>query len=210
MSHVVLLGDSIFDNAQYVPGGPAVIDQIKAALPEGWQATLLAVDGAMTRDVSRQLAKLPKDTTHLVLSAGGNDALMNSWVLNAKGLTAAQGFATLAKIQKEFRESYEKMLHEVLQRHYHLTLCSIYDSVPGLHPEAVTALAGFNDVILREAVLHKLPLLDLRVLCDEARDYSDVSPIEPSVIGGEKIVSRIVRILTGHNFHRDGSVIYGK
>jgi hypothetical protein len=43
MSHVVLLGDSIFDNARYVPGRPAVIEQVRQALPRPWQATLLAI-----------------------------------------------------------------------------------------------------------------------------------------------------------------------
>jgi hypothetical protein len=31
VSHVVLLGDSIFDNGRYVPGGPAVIDHLPGA-----------------------------------------------------------------------------------------------------------------------------------------------------------------------------------
>src|SRR4051812_3797588 len=42
MGHVVLLGDSIFDNAAYVGGRPAVIDQVRAGLPDGWHATLNA------------------------------------------------------------------------------------------------------------------------------------------------------------------------
>lgn len=33
MSHVVLLGDSIFDNAAYVAGGPDVIHQLRERLP---------------------------------------------------------------------------------------------------------------------------------------------------------------------------------
>ena len=38
--HLVLLGDSIIDNASYVPGRrPAVIDQVRSRLPEGWSAT---------------------------------------------------------------------------------------------------------------------------------------------------------------------------
>jgi hypothetical protein len=51
MNHVVLLGDSIFDNTAYVDGGPAVITQVQERLPPGWQATLLAVDGSITSDV---------------------------------------------------------------------------------------------------------------------------------------------------------------
>src|SRR5437763_7003051 len=81
MSHVVLLGDSIFDNAAYVPGRPPVVEQLRRALPAGWRATLLAVDGHTTADVAGQLARLPADATHLVVSVGGNDALGASAVL---------------------------------------------------------------------------------------------------------------------------------
>ena len=42
MSHLVLLGDSIFDNARYVPGGPAVIEQVRQSLPTGWRASSVA------------------------------------------------------------------------------------------------------------------------------------------------------------------------
>ena len=73
--HVVLLGDSIFDNAPYTNGGPDVISQVHGLLPPSWNATLLAVDGSMTGDVAGQLNRLPPDATDLVLSVGGNDAL---------------------------------------------------------------------------------------------------------------------------------------
>jgi hypothetical protein len=73
--HVVLLGDSVFDNAAYVAGGPDVVAQLRQSLPTGWQATLSAVDGAVATDVRGQLAQMPASATHLVISAGGNDAL---------------------------------------------------------------------------------------------------------------------------------------
>ena len=47
--HIVLLGDSIFDNACYVPGEMPVIEQVRAELPE-WQATMLAVDGDIVKE----------------------------------------------------------------------------------------------------------------------------------------------------------------
>jgi hypothetical protein len=60
--HLVLLSDSILDNAAYVPGRcPAVIDQVQGQLPVGWRATLLAVDGSVIDDVHRQLDPLPHD-----------------------------------------------------------------------------------------------------------------------------------------------------
>ena len=48
MKHVVLLGNSIFDNKRYVGDGPDVIDQLKADLPAGWTAILNALDGSTT------------------------------------------------------------------------------------------------------------------------------------------------------------------
>ena len=57
MKHVVLLGDSIFDNASYVPGKQPVIDQLRGQLPTSWEATLLAVDGDVTKDVLKQTSR---------------------------------------------------------------------------------------------------------------------------------------------------------
>src|SRR5262245_18935153 len=71
MSHVVLLGDSIFDNARYVPDHPAVIDQLRRGLSAGWKATLLAVDGSCLDHIPEQLGNIPDDATHLVVSVGG-------------------------------------------------------------------------------------------------------------------------------------------
>lgn len=75
MKHLALLGDSIFDNAAYVAGGPAVIDQVRGKLSAGWRASLLAVDGNVAGDVFAQIQRLPGDVTHMALSVGGNDAL---------------------------------------------------------------------------------------------------------------------------------------
>lgn len=71
-SHIVLLGDSIFDNAVYVPGKPSVHQQLETKIaPRGWRASLLAVDGNVILDVAeRQLKGLPKDATHLFVSVG--------------------------------------------------------------------------------------------------------------------------------------------
>ena len=74
--HLVLLGDSIFDNGPYVPTeNDTTSSQLRRALAKDWQVSLLAVDGHLTRDVERQLPELPADATHLIVSAGGNDAL---------------------------------------------------------------------------------------------------------------------------------------
>src|SRR5207248_443470 len=71
VGHIVLLGDSIFDNERYVPDRPPVIEQVRGSLPAGWKATLLAVDGAIAEDVPKALRHLSADASHLFVSAGG-------------------------------------------------------------------------------------------------------------------------------------------
>ena len=210
MNHVVLLGDSIFDNASYVPGGPPVIEQLRAALPRDWRATMLAVDGAVTSGVANQLRKVPDDATHLFVSVGGNDALRYGGMLEDVRRPAGEVFAALTEMQQTFRHGYRDMLRALTGRTKPAAVCTVYDAVPGLVSEAVTLLSLFNDVIVREAARERLPVLDLRLVCDEPRDYSSLSPIEPSEQGGAKIAQLIARAATGHNFGRRESIVYGK
>jgi hypothetical protein len=62
--HVVLLGDSIFDNKAYVGEDPDVIMQLREELPPGWKASLLAIDGDVMAGVHRQFCcRLPGNGT---------------------------------------------------------------------------------------------------------------------------------------------------
>jgi hypothetical protein len=203
MNHIVLLGDSIFDNAAYVSGGPDVIRQLRETLPGGWKATLLAVDGAVTGSVPRQLEQLPRDATHLVLSVGGNDALGYMHVLENASRSIADALNRLAAIGDEFERNYRTMLDAVAARALPLAICTIYDPRypdPRLQRLAVTGLTVFNDVIVRQAFARGLPLIDLRLACDEDADYAN--PIEPSSRGGAKIAAAIARLVTEHDFSR--------
>ncbi len=83
MNHIVLLGDSIFDNA-YVAGGPDVVRQERDILP-GWHATLQARDGALIAELAKQLQRVPADPSHLVVSVGGNEALGEAEVRRSQG-----------------------------------------------------------------------------------------------------------------------------
>ncbi|MFO0825090.1 MAG: SGNH/GDSL hydrolase family protein [Gemmataceae bacterium] len=200
MSHVVLLGDSIFDNAVYVPSRPPVIEQVRRGLPHGWKATLVAVDGHTVEDVRTQLGRVPADATHLVLSVGGNDALGASSVLRERAPTVGEALARIAEEAAKFRDEYVELLKHVLGLRKPTCVCTIYDAVPIIGPAERAALAGFNDVISRIAIAAGLPFLDLRVICNHADDFSPLSPIEPSVVGGAKIADAICRMLAGHDF----------
>jgi hypothetical protein len=208
MGHVVLLGDSIFDNARYVPDRPPVIEQVRRGLPAGWKATLGAVDGHTVEDVALQLPRVPADATHLVLSVGGNDALMASGLLPERASTVGAALARLAGTLGTFRTAYTAPLDRVLALGKPTALCTIYDSIPMLGDAERAALAGFNDVIARAAVRVGIPLIDLRVICDTPDDYSPLSAIEPSVTGGAKIANAICRLVAAHDFTKKGCAVY--
>ena len=199
MSHIVLLGDSIFDNGVYVPGQPDVVKQLRSALPGGWTATLCAVDGAVTRSVAGQLARIPLDATHLVISVGGNDALGESHLLSSGVRMVAEAVSLLAEAQERFARAYAEMLRSVLGMELPTAVCTIYDtpSTAPNHRVIRSALALFNDVITRAAFSEGLPLIDLRLICSEDEDYAN--PIEPSAKGGEKIAAAITRLVAGEH-----------
>ncbi len=208
MPRVVLLGDSIFDNAAYVAGGPAVVQQLRAGLPVGWEAILRAVDGAVTTDVPRQLQGLPHQST-LMVSIGSNDALGWSDILDQRVHASAEALNMLADIRDQFAADYQEILRAVLHEERLTALCIIYYPRfpdPVLQRLAVTALTIFNDCILTHAFAAGLPVLDLRLICHEDADYAN--PIEPSVHGGAKIAAAIIRLLAEHDFTRRRTEVY--
>lgn len=208
MNHVVLLGDSIFDNEHYVNGGFTVIDHLKNLLSPSWKATLLAKDGSTTREVVNQLRRLPSDTTHIIVSAGGNNALNQMSLLLEEVHTMADALSRFSAISQDFEQDYQLMLAAILERQKRVGLCTIY--YPGfpennLQQLSVAALTFFNDAIIRAAVTNGLPIIDLRMVCNEPQDYAN--PIEPSVSGGFKIAKVIYKMLLEDDFGCGKSVI---
>jgi lysophospholipase L1-like esterase len=207
--HVVLLGDSVFDNAAYVGDGPDVVAQLRGALPEGWRATLRAVDGSVAPGVARQTRGLPADATHLVVSAGGNDALGHAGLLEERAGSMAEALGRLAAAAGQFERDYRAMLREVLGAGLPAAVCTVYNPrfpEATLQRLAVAALTHFNDAILRAAFEAGLPVIDLRLVCDSDADYAN--PIEPSTRGGAKIARAIAGLVAGHDFARRRTEVF--
>ena len=210
MTHVVLLGDSVFDNAAYVGANELdVARQLEERLPRGWRATLGAVDGSVIRNVAAQAERLPAGASHLIVSVGGNDALRHAHILEESASSAAEVLSLLAQTGDAFEREYQLMLDGVLGRRLPAGVCTIYnprftDAV--MQRLAVTALCVFNDAIIRAATARGIPLLDLRLICSDDRDYAN--PIEPSAQGGAKIAAAISRLVTEHDFSRGRTEVF--
>lgn len=205
---IVLAGDSIFDNAAYVIGQACLTEQLSELVGQEDDVVMVAVDGHCVVDVKGQLEHLPERASHIFVSAGGNDALSNYQVLMDEFLSSFELLQRWSTIQSGFRTAYRNMLEAVTALNRHAAVCTIYDAVPGVEPEALTALSLFNDVIVSEAVATGLPIVDLRRICTNPDDYSDISTIEPSCCGGAKIAAALKRVVEEHDFSKRRSVIY--
>ena len=209
MKHVVLLGDSILDNAAYTDGGPDVAALLHLLMSASDFVTLLATDGDTTADVARQIKQMPAGATHLVLSVGGNDALMHSDFLMEEAGSVAEVLLKARALADAFGLAHRETLKLLAKTKLPLMVCTIYDcnfADPQTSQLVATALALFNEAIIRNAVEPGLPVIDLRLVCSEVEDYAN--EIEPSVRGGKKIARAIWRVLQEHNWENKLTAIY--
>ena len=208
MTHLILLGDSIFDNASYVGDNPDVIQQLWDKLPDNWNASLKAIDGSKINDVHAQL-ELPPDASHLILSVGGNNALSHLNILDLSVASSAEVFERLADISQQFEAQYQSLLTKIAKLDLPTVICTIYYPNHSQYinrKTAIAVLATFNDVIIRQAFQAGIPLIDLRLTCNEPQDYANA--IEPSAVGGAKIVNAIMNAVLEHNFHKPYSQVF--
>ncbi len=191
--HVVLLGDSSIDNGRYTRGEPDVAAHLRAMLPPGWRATLLARDGSTTLDFAPQVERVPRDASHLVVSLGGNDLLLVSDLLAKEVPSTGAALELFADRCQRFERSYREAVAPLLSLGRELTVCTVYE---GHFPEPQagltrTALRIFNDAILRFAFEAGLGAIEMRAVCTEGSDYAN--PIEPSGPGGRKIARAVAQ-----------------
>jgi hypothetical protein len=199
--NLVLLGDSIFDNAVYVdPGQADVTDHLTRKLePLNWTLDMRAVDGAVVGDVEFQLSRKPVDPpSMIVLSVGGNDALGHMGM--AEDTVADKSFADVLiafnQIREEFRTKFTALLDRILEHEQPLVVCTLFNPKfpePDIQILAETGLSFFNDVITEEALRKCLPIIDLRDVCSHSAAFAN--PIEPSELGGDLITSAIIQIM---------------
>lgn len=195
MRHLILAGDSIFDNDGYVLGEPGVIEQLRKALPTDWSCTKTAVDGDCIANIEEQINVLPSNATDLIVSVGGNDARYHSALL--KQVRSHKGLIErLERPLEEFRKTYQKMLNRLKETGLRLHVCTIYTAIPFEDPVwrqyVPLAITHFNEIIIKEATERGISIFRLEKICTEESDFSSVSPIEPSSKGGQKIVDHIV------------------
>jgi lysophospholipase L1-like esterase len=193
---LVLLGDSILDNAPYTRPAPDTTHHLGQMLGGGWTVERLAQDGATIADVRFQLAELPPQADCVVLSVGGNDAAEHIDLLERRVSSAAEVLDELARIADDFTISYRELATAVVARTPRLALCTIYEpplSDPVAARLARVPLGLLNDRIVQIASRLRVEVLDLRTVCTESTDF--VKQIEPSPRGAQKIAAAIATLV---------------
>tara|TARA_A100001037_G_scaffold171265_1_gene153835 strand:+ start:938 stop:1534 length:597 start_codon:yes stop_codon:yes gene_type:complete len=193
--HIVIAGDSIFDNGAYVPGEKDVFQQLKDLGEAQAEVTSLAVDGSVTEDVLTQITRLPSNTTHLFISSGGNDALRQMGLLSQSVQSVAEAMLILSTSQEQFRAQYRKLIaHIQLLTNTKTVVCTIYHPNSEAEKQSVMdiGVSLFNDVIVEETNKARIPVLDIRGIFLNREDYAN--EIEPSSIGGQKLAAAIFSV----------------
>ena len=176
--HIVLLGDSILNNSNYVTAKES-IDQILKEQTET-EIMLLAQDGAVLQDVFAQIDKIPlewnKPTTYIFLSIGGNDLLNHP--LN------------------------EIYIHKLIEQ-YKLLIATIIPRLPSANLYLLTLYypksakyESYNEFISlwNKNVKELLPSSNIIYLQNIINQDGDlVYQIEPSSKGGRKIADAILQ-----------------
>lgn len=153
----------------------------------------------MMEDIGIQLRQVPEDASHLVLSVGGNDAMMQVDILTRPTDRVWDALTQLSYVVDMFEEQYRSCLGAVMGLDVPVATCTIYDGAfdvaSGEQRVVSAALRVFNDAIIQASLDHGCSVIDLRRVCGERSDYAN--PIEPNAQGGGKIAETIFQLVSG-------------
>lgn len=195
LPHLVLLGDSILDNAPYTRPAPDTTALLRQSIGARWTVELIALDGARMGDVAEQLVRIDRPAT-AVLSIGGNDCTKHIGMLSRPATSSAAVIGELLTIAEDFGRQYEAVVDATIPVVSRLILCTIYDvrlEPPGIGRLARVPIALLNDRIIRAAAARGLEVIELRQVCTEDADFT--LEIEPSAQGAGKIARAIAAVV---------------
>ena len=214
--NIVLLGDSILDNINYVSyrDGTCVTDQLKLKILKqdlNYMVYNYAVDGYTTYLLLRKkITELPKNTDYIVLSIGGNDGLESlSKFNNIKSFLPWNFIKILYQTKKKFTHQYTTILNKLTELYPNAKIITLTIYYPVFnYSKIIQFISNIGVNILSNVIINtsmkydNTAIIDLRRVFNNHVDYAN--SIEPNVPGGDKIVNNILHILTTHAFDKTG------
>ena len=176
--NIILLGDSLLNNSNYVDSGNSIEDILKSMLDPSITLLSFAQDGSTIDDVFDQINQIPlhfnNSDNYIFLSAGGND------ILNTK-------FSQL-NINTIF-DRYSTLINTIVTKFPYINIISLT-----LYYPINIKYEKYKDIITIWNEKIKKLMGDIILLTNIIRSPEDiVNNIEPSFIGGQKISNAILQ-----------------
>jgi len=207
---LVLIGDSILDNAPYTDYGKDTTSLLTQMLAPEWSVTLYAQDGDKMEHIEEQLRSFEDHAAIAVLSIGGNDVTSHIGLLERSAISYREVLSTFLHVADDFEQAYRSVAQAVSARADRTILCTIYEvqlDPPEFARLARVPLALFNDRIVRTGARLGLDVLELRDVCTEPSDF--VRQIEPSTQGARKIAQAIASFVKSESLVNYGRLFGG-
>jgi hypothetical protein len=185
--NIILLGDSIFKNNAYVPYGLSIESQLENNA-QGQEVLCLAQDNSSITDVCEQVEEIPEDynnrRTHIFLSVGGNDILQNY-------VYKYNDYDNMEILKACFTE-YKKLIKTIqgIMPEANLTILDIYYPNKSRFKSFYHVISEWNKLIYDYAKRNNIRVIKISNILTNADDFSFA--IEPSAIGGNKIVNELL------------------
>ena len=180
---IVLLGDSIFQNNNYVPPNHSIEDLLNDTIPI--QSIVLAEDNATIYNIIQQYNKMPivlnNSTTYMYISIGGND-LLNFYENND-----VNDLTSFNMIWNLYRSTILQLSKNTLCT---IILTDIYFITDPNYSKYLPIIKKWNTNLYQFAKKHNFKVFKISEILTQPQDYTN--SIEPSSIGGEKMVNSFI------------------
>jgi len=183
ISSIVLLGDSIFKNNNYVPKEKSIEYLLKQHVAV--QSMVLAQDNATINLLYQQYKSMPitmnNKHTNLYISIGGND-LLNVYENNDTNDTKL--FDMIWNLYKS------TILNVSTITQCNIILTDIYYVTDSNYEKYIPIIKKWNDTLYAFANNYTFKVFKISKLLTKPQDFTN--GIEPSIIGGTKIVNSFI------------------
>lgn len=186
---IILIGDSIFDNELYVD--QSIVYYIHKKISREDTILFLAKDNSTIQDsLQQQYPHLNQEennkNTYLFVSVGGNDILQKIVYKDASQVLPN----TLDTIISDYDNFIQKLKTKMNQSH--IILLTLYYPHASYYRNFDSYIDKWNKNVKLIAKKYHCRVLDLSTFMKNAEDFSH--SIEPSDIGGEKIVDNMMNM----------------
>lgn len=167
--HLVLLGDAL----QNMDLGKGQAESTLVPRPRNpWKLTVLQAPEVLRKS---HIRAIPAQATHIGICVDGGWAIETSGLLRGDAQSVRGTLDALASAADEFESIFARLIAAAKETGLPTIVCTL---VPARYVDpvqervAATALAIFNDRILRRAFAERLSIVELRLVCDEDSDYA--------------------------------------